>query len=214
MNKKVLTGAAALFAAAGIVGSGTFASFHDEEVVPVQSFSAGTLNLQMDGTAVSTPINLTNMKPGDQSESWYEDGDNQPSIPAGLQDELVRVENTGTLPGTLHVYMVKDSDAENSLVDPEVDLGDTAANGGELDANMLILFDGISQVQAGGPLLGEWLASANVGDKQEIGMPASVLQPGAANERYFRIAYKVPSTAGNEIQSDSTSFHFEFSLQQ
>ena len=192
MNRKILLSSLAIAAAATAIGGGTFASFSDDETAGPASVTAGTLDLKVSGTA-GDGMTITNAKPGDTgTENFY-------------------IENYGSLPGTLHVYLVKDADLENGIGEPETEDGDTTDPDGELDQNIELSFNGHAD-------LGDELATMAVGDVYEVpaywgtNVPANFTSPTADNQP--AVVWKIPAGANDVIQSDSLGFHFEFTLEQ
>jgi predicted ribosomally synthesized peptide with SipW-like signal peptide len=67
--KKILGLTVAALMVMGLVGSGTWAYFSDTESVNSNVFSAGTIDLKVDGNEWTSPLSLTNLKPGDTSSA-------------------------------------------------------------------------------------------------------------------------------------------------
>ncbi len=210
MSRKLIASGLALVAAASVVGGATYAKFSDKEVAAAQSIKAGTLNLTLDGSAESAPIALTNAKPGDRAFGKWDpspapNGTNLPSVPAGLADKIIHLKNDGTVNGVVKAYIVKDSDTENGCNAPEAAVDTTCdtpgAGTGELDSNIDLMLGG-STVSGFG--------SMAVGDKALV--TSYALAAGA--EAWHRVYFEIPESVGNVIQSDGTSFHYEFVLEQ
>ena len=196
MRRKLLLSSISIAATATLLGAGAFAKFHDEEQTATHSIAAGTLDLkilngdQPDASyAEYAPINVTNAKPGDANAN-----------PA----PQVHFKNVGTLPGKLSLKVVMDSNAENGIVEPE--LGDPTAGVGELGDALHLSIDGI------GTMIDLPLTTLNAMDWTVWPYNGGVVNPD--QEGWASIAWHIPDTVGNEIMSDSVSFHIEFKFEQ
>ena len=209
MSRKLIASGLALVAAASVVGGAPNAKFNDTEVAAGQSIKAGTLNLTIDGSAESAPITITNAKPGDRAygQSVQINGQwvNLDSVPAGLGDKMIHLVNDGSVNGVVKAYIVKDSDTENGCNAPEAAVDTTCdtpgAGQGELDSNLNLMLGGYTV---------SGFDTMTVGQKALVG--SWNLAAGA--EDWKRVYFDIPETAGNNIQSDGTSFHYEFVLEQ
>lgn len=204
MSRKLLLSSIAIAATATLLGVGTYAKYSDTETSATASVTAGTLNLEVGGSAASTDYSVDNAYPG------YSTGTGHGFV----------LMNTGSLPGVLHVFIVKDSDDENSLVEPETDVTDPGL-GGEIDNYLNINVDGNSFGYGGTvPWLG--LQTAAVGVPVEITsliwggpsitIPAGGQYPAGPAELWF--GWTISPDATNVIMTDSLSFHLMFTLEQ
>jgi predicted ribosomally synthesized peptide with SipW-like signal peptide len=204
MSRKLLLSSIAIAATASLIGVGTYAMYSDTEMSATTSVTAGTLNLEVGGSAVTHDISVTNAYPGYVS-------------PAGIGFTLT---NTGTIDGNLRVFLVKDFDEENTLVEPETDAPDPDSDG-EIDAYLNITVDGNTFGPGG---LVPSLGLAGVGERVDITnmiwtvgeapklLAAGADYPGAPFELWF--GYSILDTADNSIMTDSLGFHLEFTLEQ
>jgi predicted ribosomally synthesized peptide with SipW-like signal peptide len=116
--KKILASLMVIALVAGLVGAGMSAYFSDTETSTGNTFTAGTLDLQLtrDGTNAIVPFNVADVKPGDY----------------GYQE--IWITNAGSLAGTLQMWI---SDiVGNEGYDPESEPQLPANDGtypGELD---------------------------------------------------------------------------------
>lgn len=202
MKKKLIVSSIVIAAAAAGISGGTYAAFTDSETTPVQSFAAGTLDIEFTDTnlsnsAIGYPIEATNQQPG-----------------ATEPTRQIHVTNTGTLPARISVYLKKVTDAEGVVTDAELTAEPTANDDafGELDNNMKLNIDGF----VGG---GDTLAALAVGGKALVngaGQPGAdsifTLAPGA--DKWLAIDWEIPYSVGNEIMGDSTSFEVVFEAAQ
>lgn len=104
---------------------GALAYFSDTETSTGNSFTAGTLDLNIDGANTNVAkFNISNMKPGDQPTGTY------------------TLKNVGSLPGYIDIHEVVVTDAENNITEPENEAGDVTA-AGELSSlvNLRLYFD-------------------------------------------------------------------------
>jgi hypothetical protein len=205
MSRKLLLSSISIAATAALLGAGVAAKYIDRETAAPVTVTAGTINLEVGGSATTTAYSVDNAYPG------YSTGTGHGFV----------LSNTGTLPGVLHVYLVKDFDAENSLVEPETDSPDIDPASGEIDNYLKVNVDGNSFGYGGTvPWLG--LATALPGNPVEItsliwGAPTIVIPAGGQYptpgfELWF--GWEISADATNAIMSDSLGFHLEFTLEQ
>jgi spore coat-associated protein N len=95
MKKKILFSIMAIALVGGLVGSGVFAYFSDTESSTGNTFTAGTLDLEVDSENpwTSTPVNVTCMEPG-----------------AAAQPVDITCENVGCLTGDLYMKITNVAD--------------------------------------------------------------------------------------------------------
>lgn len=205
MSRKLLLSSISIAATATLLGVGVFARYSDSETSQNVSVTAGTLDLEVGGSAATESYDATNAYPG------YSTGTGHGFV----------LQNTGTLPGNLHVFLVKDFDAENSLVEPETDALDIDPASGEIDNYLNVTVDGNSFGYDGTvPWMG--LATMLPGNSVEITsliwggpsitIPAGGQYPAPGFELWF--GYEISADATNAIMTDSLGFHLEFTLEQ
>ncbi len=106
MNKILLS-----LAIIGIVGSTavglTTAYFSDTETSIGNTFTAGTLDLKVNGGDVFVPYSVSNLKPGDSKGT-----------------DTYTITNTGSLPGLLSFKVTNVTTNENGVAEPETSAGD------------------------------------------------------------------------------------------
>lgn len=201
--KKILGLTIAAFLVMALVGGGTWAYFSDPETSTDNSLTAGTLDLNINGgnTAVTT-FSATNVAPGD----------------SGSGSSVLA--NVGSLSGELDILF--------SVITNTPGAGGTEYEGGsgELggEAEIAVYID-VDQS-------GDW-SSGDIGLKSDS---TTYSHPTALNyatiDSYgsdswdavetmaapasdnFTILWRVPTTAGNDIQGDSVSFDVTFILEQ
>jgi len=117
LAKKILASLVAIALMSTALGIGAYAAFSDTEKSIGNSFTAGTLDLQINGDDTNyVAFNVNNMRPG-----------NQP------KNTLV-LSNVGTIGGTLDIKSVVVTDSENDLIEPEEEAGDVTPDQGELSS--------------------------------------------------------------------------------
>lgn len=200
--KKILISLAIIGVVAAIGVGATVAYFSDTETSTGNTFTAGTLDLKLNGgNANSTMFTVANVVPG-QSDG-----------------ASVTLNNAGNINGFIDFNFTNLIDQDNSCVDPEI--GDEAgcvaqglgAGTGELDSNLtitaFIIKDTNTIYDAGTDVLVyQGLASAIVG----AGLQDYAFNSAASDT--FRINWSVDSSVNNIIQSDSAGFDVTFELGQ
>ena len=171
----------------GIAGAGTWAYFSDTEQVNGNTFTAGTLDLQIhqnpNEPANYLPFTIVNVKPGDSGS------------------EIKILKNNGNLPGTVYVQVTNVVNDENGLTAPELAIPDIAPVG-ELGANMNV------EIKVGSNIIYSGLVNSVPAGY----MVDSDLNP--AESKDLTITWSVPGAVGNIIQSDKLSFDVSVLLNQ
>lgn len=218
MEKKVLWGILLAATALILVSAGVYAVYSDTETASTNTFSAGTLNLQVGSADTCTEsISVSNIVPG-----------NTGSVAGWL------AQNTGNVAGDLTVAIGAITNNENSCGEPEVGAGDTTsgATDGEMGANLQVAFwidvnsdgtwnsgdyylksDGTTGVWASGTtvpaeafdILNDYGSRTYADVQTEL---------GAGNIGTFRAAYDLPVSTTGVVQSDSAIFDITFTLDQ
>lgn len=192
-NKKRVTtglGITAAAAAALAITAGTFAAFNDVEGGATQSITAGTLDLVPGGSAVTSPIDTVNARPSNSGTGY----------------KRLDLTNSGSLPGTLSLNVVKTADLENGCDEPEVvDEPNCAADdNGELGEKLIVvILDSNQSTYLGSRVLNSW-----AGNTIDLGQLA-----GGATKTVY-ISTQVDPSAGNRVQSDKASFVVNAALAQ
>lgn len=104
----------------------TTAYFSDTEISTGNTFTAGTLDLKLDGGDENVvKFNLDNIRPGNQPQGTY------------------TLKNAGSITGNLTISGITIADNENILSEPEKEAGDTSDTIGELSqvVNLRIYLD-------------------------------------------------------------------------
>lgn len=97
MKKKILFSIMAIALAGGLVGAGVFAYFSDTESSTGNTFTAGTLDLEVDSENpwTSTPVNVTCMEPGAAASPVNITCENVGSLTGDLYMKITNVVDTG-----------------------------------------------------------------------------------------------------------------------
>jgi spore coat-associated protein N len=200
--KRILGLTIAAIIVIALAGVATYAYFQDTESTQANTFTAGTLNLQLGSVDPTTAIlTVANANPGQNGAADWD------------------LKNTGNLPGYLNITFTSIVDAENGVNEPEAagpgEDGTVASPGtdGELAENLdvLIYIDGSTQDN-----------SYNATDdtliyQGKLKNVASSLDDFAMTNGYsqsIRVEWSVATGVGNSIQSDSAGFTMNCVLNQ
>lgn len=206
MNKIILS-LVSIFAVAAIAATATAAYFADTETSTGNTFAAGTLDLKVDNQDDPNIFHmvLNDMKPGD-TISYYWDW-----------------KNSGTITGQPWLEIINLVDSENTLLEPESTLGDDAATG-ELSQYLMMKLNAPGNTGYVYPNQPACLDSGSKcplstwDDYSQIGQapPWEVWQTisGGSTNDPMVLEFELPSSVGNQVQSDSLSFDIVFHLDQ
>ena len=188
-------------AVAAIAGGATYSYFSDTETSNANTFTAGTLDLKLNGAdAPVTVFNVTNMRPGNQ--------------PLGQ----VKLKNAGSIAGNLSISGVILTSEENGLTEPEEEAGDVTSgiNEGELQNRLgFTLFqdnDCNGWVGVGEPKLYD-------GMMKDLPSTIAISKTLAANEEIC-LSYQVnwwdsgDAIKDNVAQSDGVKIDMTFGIKQ
>ncbi len=135
--KKILASVAVVALLSVATIAATRAYFTDTEKSEKNSFTAGSLDLQVDGEnpLVSTKFTISNLKPGSQPKGTF------------------HLDNVGSIPGYIDISALVLTEYENDLLEPEVEAGDIDDGLGELgsvlNARMFIDYNCDGWISAG-----------------------------------------------------------------
>jgi len=197
MSKKIILSLVTIIAVSAIAIGGTVAYFSDTETSTGNTFTAGTLDLNLDGANINVvKFTVTDANPGAVGGgTWI-------------------LNNAGSIAGYLDVESISLVDADNNCTEPELATPDATcgpADGGELSANMTV--DLFVDVNNNGVNDAETViyAGALNGIATNYNLNLALASLGT---NYVRLNYTVPTTVGNIIQSDSTTLNLTFELGQ
>ena len=196
--KKLLLSISLMCVASVLAIGATTSYFSDTEVSGENTFTAGTLDLKLDGgDSDIVKFNVGSMRPGSQPKGTF------------------RLMNLGTLPGELILSGVIVTDFENVLTEPEIAAGDTT--GGALEGELssvvnLRIFHDINKdgwISTGEPVV--FNSKVN-----NLSAPIVLMNNIASmDEQNFVFIFDWWNTADdNMAQGDSFTLDLEFTLQQ
>ena len=202
MKRKILFSVMAIALVGALVGVGVHAYFSDTETSPGNTFTAGTLDLEVDSENpwTSTAITVTCMEPGATSNSVN-----------------ITAENIGCLDGDLFMRLTAVTNAGNVTTEPEcvAEGGTWTSPSGPCTGNTPV--DDVStQITLncscdGSPVSGiDGVTLANAEDIWSSKI-ADLTENGTAT---ITISGTFSSSAGNEYQGDQSTFTIELYLAQ
>ena len=213
IKKSILESILMIGIVAAMMTAGTQSYFSDTETSGGNTFTAGTLNLQVgDDDPCTIHITIDNIAPG-WSKSW-----------------LWKLENTGSLDGNLTVEFSEIINNDNGLTEPESAVDTTGGDDeGELGQYLIVKkFD-----MRSGPGTSPWTLT-DINDNTFVcdygftlneygGRTFSTYWPydgcgyctlESGETQYCFLQLELPSDVGNIVQSDSVEFDITFSLEQ
>ena len=141
MSRKLFASLLMIALGVAAVGAGTWAAYSDTETSTGNTFTAGTLDLTLDGhnDPIVCKFTADGLKPG---ATWMDAG-------------VIKLKNAGSVDGMLTVYVKNPVNQENGIIEPESASGDVPgvqidttgynADGGDGElwdqASVLIYFD-------------------------------------------------------------------------
>jgi len=192
-----------LLATGAIISSETWSAWSDKESSEENILTSGILDLQIGGTDLSgvAKITVANGYPG-MAEAV--------AIDSYINNAGTVAMNSGV---TLAVVAIQDD--ENGLLEPEVDVLDDASTGelcGQLEIKVQADMDDSGVLgDSVGDIVYDWGVLSVLGNKYLGNLDAIT---GTNSSRLFKIEYRIPTTAGNDIMSDSCSFDMDFRVNQ
>jgi predicted ribosomally synthesized peptide with SipW-like signal peptide len=222
---KILISLMTIALVGALIGGGVYAYFSDTETSTANTFTAGTLNLDLTDTSDDGTESET--------ETWVFS-----AIAPGASGGGARltINNAGSMNGYLDLSSVGVTNAENYDADTDeaeatVD-GDTSdeTGGGELGANLLVQIwldadnDGAVDVDGSSNLLEESIypaadiGAANPGVTGVLDNIADTYnldeQLDAGSSTYIALLYTLPGATNNGVQGDSATLEFTVELDQ
>jgi predicted ribosomally synthesized peptide with SipW-like signal peptide len=194
---KILLSLMTVALVAGMAGGGLFAAFSDTETSEGNTFTAGVLDLKVEGKddPVGVLFNVDCMKPGD----WRE--------------LTANVTNEGCVDGIADIHFLVTSCNENGIMEPEVGApGEDGTAIGELCDNLEVglAYDGVPV-----DLSAYDANSDGVVTMGELSGADIDLGPlGAYDTATITLTLSIPITVGNCIMSDDCVLDIDFTLHQ
>ena len=196
--KKILLSILTITLVSSAVYGATLAQFSDNETSTGNTFTAGTLDLNVDGqdgASVTTKYTLTNWKPGNNQMVGQ-----------------IRVRNAGSVDGKYWIEIKNVVNNENGVGEPETEAGDitTGASEGELGSKISGYFqENVAPWSHLNPSITSIDAAADIPMQTASGSLA------AGEEKPFVLYAKWLSTATDNLaQGDTVQFDLGFHLEQ
>jgi len=192
INKKVLASIFIIGLLAFGLGYGTYSYFSDTETSTGNTFTAGTLDLKVDGAdnPLPTYFTVSNVKPSDSGSV------------------VIALSNAGSIDGTAKIHIKDVTNTEGENPEPETDKTEPGDLGGVL--LMRIQYDANNDGDYDDA--GETIITDEINDLNCVLYTLGPLGAGAS--RNLKISWSVPTTVGNAIMGDIVTFNIEFSLEQ
>ena len=200
--KRILVSLMTMALVSALVGGGIYAYFNDTETSTGNTFTAGTLDLNLDGGNTNVvKFTVDDVKPGDSSGGTW------------------TVANVGNIPGYLDLESIGVSEAIGTTTEPEladeVPPGtDTAQLGNYLMVHIFIDANNNGSWDMGETdIFGTDAAPAAIsGIAGSYALDLSLTASGGTN--YITLLWSVGTTVDNRIQGDSVTLDITFELQQ
>jgi spore coat-associated protein N len=200
MIKKILMSVMTITAVGALVGGGIYAYFSDIEASNGNTFTAGTLDLNLDGGNINVvKFTVGDVKPGDSGGGTW------------------TVTNVGNIDGYLDLESCSVSEDIGSTTDPELaDEGgsDTAQLGNYLMVHIFVDANNNGSWDTGETdILGTDTVPVQVNTiAASYDLNLSLVGSGGTN--YITLLWSVPAATDNSIQGDSVTLNIGFELQQ
>ncbi len=200
--KRILISLMTIALVSALIGGGIYAYFSDVETSTGNTFTAGTLDLNLDGGNTNVvKFTVSNVKPGDSGGGTW------------------TVANVGSIAGYLDLESISVSEAIGTTTDPEladeVPPGtDTAQLGNYLLVHMFIDTNNNGSWDAGETnILGTNAAPVAINTiAGSYALDLSLAASGGTN--YITLLWSVATSTDNRIQGDSVTLNMTFELQQ
>ena len=199
-NIRILSSTIVIALMSMALGLGATAYFSDTETSTGNTFTAGTLDLEIDDANTNViKWTMTNMHPG--SQSW----------------KVFKLTNVGSLKGYLDVENIVVTEAENTWLDPEIEAGDATEFVGELGSVVSINFFTSPDASGsyGGPAVDDIYFQTNTHIADLASNYELDFELGAGETVYIVSQVNWWSSADDNLaQSDSLQLDIEFELGQ
>jgi len=202
VKKKILFSIMAIALVGALVGAGVFAYFSDTETSTGNTFTAGTLDLEVDSENpwTSTPVNVTCMEPG-----------------AAASPVNITCKNVGCLTGDLYMKITNVADTGETITEPEcvAENGTWTSPSGPCTGNVAV--DDVStnitlscEVDSS-PVSGIDAVHLSAVPTSWTLIKADLAENGSVT---LSLGGSLDSGAGNEYQGDKSTFDIELYLAQ
>jgi spore coat-associated protein N len=184
-----------------LIGGGVFAYFSDTETSTGNTFTTGTLDLNLDGGNTNVvKFTVSDVKPGDSGGGTW------------------TVANVGTIAGYLDLESISVSEAIGTTTDPELvdepTSSDTTQLGNYLMVHLFVDANNNGSWDAGETdIFGTNAAPAAINTiAGSYALDLSLAASGGTN--YITLTWSVATGTDNRIQGDSVTLNITFELQQ
>jgi spore coat-associated protein N len=200
MMKKLLISLMTVVAVTALVGGGIYAYFSDVETSNGNTFTAGTLDLNLDSGNINVvKFNVGDVKPGDTGGGTW------------------TVTNVGNIAGYLDLENCSVSESVGTTTDPELaDEGgpDTAQLGNYLMVHIFVDDNNNGIWDLGeADILGTDALPVKV-NTIAASYDLNISLTGSGGITYITLTWSVPVDTDNRIQGDSVTLNIGFELQQ
>jgi spore coat-associated protein N len=198
--KKILISLMTIVAVTALVGGGIYAYFSDIETSNGNTFTAGTLDLNLDGGNINVvKFTVSDVKPGDSGGGTW------------------TVTNVGNIDGYLDLESCSVSEDIGSTTEPELaDEGgsDTAQLGSNLDVHIFVDANNNGSWDTGETdILGTDAVPVHI-NTIAASYDLNLSLAGSGGVSYITLTWSVPTATDNSIQGDSVTLNIGFELQQ
>jgi predicted ribosomally synthesized peptide with SipW-like signal peptide len=200
-TKRILMSLMTIALVGALVGGGVYAYFSDTETSTGNTFTAGTLDLNLDGGNTNVvKFTVGNVKPGDSGGGTW------------------TVANVGSIAGYLDLESCNVTEAIGTTTDPELadepTALDTTQLGNYLMVHIFVDANNNGVWDAGETdVLGTNAAPAAINTiAASYDLNVSLATSGGTN--YITLRWSVATATGNRIQGDSVTLNITFELQQ
>jgi predicted ribosomally synthesized peptide with SipW-like signal peptide len=183
-----------------LIGGGVYAYFSDTETSTGNTFTAGTLDLNLDGGNTNVvKFTVGDVKPGDSGNGTW------------------TVANAGSIDGYLDLESVGVTEGTGTTTDPELvdepTHADTVQLGNYLLGHIFVDTDNSGSWDSGETdIFGTNASPAAINTIAGSYDLSLSLTQGSTN--YITLAWSVPTSADNRIQGDNVTLDMTFELQQ
>jgi len=200
-KKRILMSLMTIALVGALVGGGVYAYFSDTETSTGNTFTAGTLDLNLDGGNTNVvKFTVSDVKPGDSNGGTW------------------TVANVGNIAGYLDLESCNVTEAIGVTTDPELadepTLSDTTQLGNYLMVHIFVDTNNNGSWDSGETdILGTNAAPVAINTiAASYGLNISLAASGGTN--YITLRWSVATATGNRIQGDSVTLNITFELQQ
>jgi predicted ribosomally synthesized peptide with SipW-like signal peptide len=194
MNTKIIAGLVSIAAVAAVAGGATIAYFSDVETSTANTFAAGTLALDFDGTTPAT-FAVSNIAPGSFATKYWK-LENNGSLDGNI--DIANVAKAGTEDGCKGGELTDDSDCATDTIGELPASMDVKlfvdVDGDGLDSDDIVIYDGKL-----GSINAEFDTDLLIGDGEE---------------KTIGLYWIVPTSVDNKIQGDGATLSLNFVLDQ